>query len=294
MRVFVTGAAGFVGSAVVPELIGAGHTVLGLARSDENVAAIRQMGAEPHRGSLQDLDSLREGASSTDATIHCAFIHDFANFAESGRIDKLAIEAMGEELVGTNKAFIVTSGVAGLAQGRPATEDDLPRPEGVPRVSEQTGLAFAARGVRAMTVRLPQVHGAPGKCGLVSNLVESARRSGVAAYIGSGSNRWGGAHVLDVAPVYRLALEKGKAGARYHAVGEEGVPMIEIMQVVGKQLRLPAKSINPDEAPAQFGPMAMFVGIDLQGSSVWTQAALGWKPSHIGMIEDISQPGYFS
>ncbi|HVZ15267.1 MAG TPA: SDR family oxidoreductase [Bauldia sp.] len=293
MRVFVTGASGFVGSAVVAELIGAGHTVLGLARSDANSKAIRELGAEAHPGSLHDLDSLREGAAATDGTIHCAFIHDFTKFAENGQIDKRAIEVMGEALVGTDKPLIVTSGVAGLAQGRPASEDDVPRSEGMPRVSEQTGLAFASRGVRAMTMRLPQVHGAPGKCGLLSSLAESARRGGVAAYIGDGSNRWAGAHVLDVAPVYRLALEKGRSGARYHAVGEEGVPMIEMMRIVGEQLRLPVKSIRQEEAPALFGPMAGFAGLDLQGSSARTQAELGWKPTHIGMIEDISQPGYF-
>ena len=294
MRVFVTGAAGFVGSAVVTELIGAGRTVLGLARSDANVDILRKLGAEVIRGSLDDLDSLRQGAATTDGTIHCAFIHDFANFAESGRIDKLAIEAMGEVLAGTDKPFIVTSGVAGLVQARPATEDDVPHSEGAPRVSEQTGLAFAGRGVRAMTVRLPQVHGAPGKCGLLSYLAESSRRSGIAAYVGDGSNRWAGAHVLDVAPVYRLALEKGKGGARYHAVSEEGVPMIEMMKVVGRQLRLPVKSISQDDAAKQFGPMARFAAVDLQGSSAKTQAELGWKPTHIGLVEDISQPGYFA
>jgi nucleoside-diphosphate-sugar epimerase len=294
MRVFVTGASGFVGSAVVPELIAAGHTVLGLARSEANIEAIEELGAEAHRGSLDDLESLRKGAADSDGTIHCAFIHDFTRFAENGQVDKRAIEAMGDVLAGSNKPFIVTSGVAGLAQGRPATEDDLPRSEGAPRLSEQTGLAYAERGVRAMTVRLPQVHGAPGKCGLLSYLADSARRSGIAAYVGNGANRWAGAHVLDVAPVYRLALEKGKAGARYHAVGEEGVPMIDMMRAVGKQLGLPVKFISQDDAATQFGPMAMFAGLDLQGSSAKTQAELGWQPTHIGMIEDISQPGYFA
>jgi len=294
MRVFVTGAAGFVGSAVVQELLGAGHTVLGLARSDANVETLQKLRAEVLRGSLEDLDSLRQGAATTDGTIHCAFIHDFANFAESGRIDKLAIEAMGEVLAGSNKPFIVTSGVAGLTPGRAATEDDVAPAGDLPRVSEQTGLSFAPRGVRAMAVRLPQVHGAPGKCGLLSYLAESARRNGVAAYVGDGTNRWAGAHVLDVAPVYRLALEKGKAGARYHAVSEEGVPMIEMMRAVGKQLRLPVKSISSDDAAGQFGPMARFAASDLQGSSTKTQAELGWKPTHIGLIEDINQPGYFA
>jgi nucleoside-diphosphate-sugar epimerase len=294
MQAFVTGAAGFIGSAVVRDLIEAGHEVLGLARNDANAAILQKLGAKVHGGSLEDLDSLCKGAAATDGTIHCAFIHDFSRFAENGQVDKRAIEAMGEVLAGSGKPFIVTSGVAGLAQARPATEEDLPRGDHLPRVSEQTGLAFAARGVRAMTVRLPQVHGAPGKCGLVSYLADAARRSGVAGYVGDGANRWAGAHVLDVAPVYRLALERGKAGARYHAVGEEGVRMLDIMQVVGKQLRLPVKSLSADEAAGQFGPMAMFAGMDLQGSSTWTQGELGWTPTHIGMIEDISQPGYFS
>lgn len=293
MRVFVTGASGFVGSAVVRELIGGGHTVLGLARSDANVDALRKMGAEVQRGSLDDLDSLRRGAAVTDGAIHCAFIHDFANFAASGQVDKRAIEAMGETLVGSNRPFIVTSGVAGLAQGRPATEEDVPRGDHLPRVSEQTGLAFADRGVCAMTVRLPQVHGAPGKCGLVSYLVDGARRAGVAGYVGGGSNRWAAAHVLDVATVYRLALEEGNAGARYHAVDEEGVPMVEIMQVIGRQLGMPAVSLTPEEAAAHFGPIARFASLDLQGSSLKTQAELGWKPAQIGMLEDIGQPGYF-
>src|ERR1700685_1758912 len=216
MRVFVTGAAGFIGTETTKELIANGHEVLGLARSDANAAALEKMGAKVHRGSLDDLDRLRKGARETDGTIHLAFIHDFTKFAENGRIDKHAIEAMGEVLEGTNKPFIVTSGTLLVAPGRLATEVDPVTP-GLPRVSEEAGLAFAARGVRAMAVRLPQVRGGDGKCVLVNWLLNIAREKGVSAYVGDGSNRWSGAHRLDVARLYRLAMEKGLAGTRYHA-----------------------------------------------------------------------------
>jgi len=292
MYVFVTGAAGFIGTAVTQELIAHGHTVLGLARSDANVQALEALGAEVHRGSLEDPASLRDGAAKTDGTIHLAFNHDFSKFAENGQMDKRAIEAMGTALEGTGKPFIVTSGTLMVAPGRVATETDPAMP-GLPRVSEEAGLAFAARGVRAMAVRLPQVHGAPGKCGLVSWLAQIARDKGVSAYSGDGANRWSGAHRLDVARLYRLALENGKAGTSYHAVAEEGVALREIAEVLGRQLKLPVASITPEEAQAHFGTLGMFMGRDGAASSALTQKWLGWTPTQIGMIADISQPGYF-
>ncbi len=293
MRVFITGAAGFIGTATTKELIASGHRVVGLARSDDNARALKQLGAEVHRGSLEDLDSLRKGAQETDGTIHLAFIHDFSKFAENGQIDKRAIDAMGEALQGSGKPFIVTSGTLMVAPGRLATEEDPPMP-GLPRVSETAGLAFAARGVRAMAVRLPQVHGGDGRCGLVNWLVTIASEKGVSAYIGDGGNRWSGAHRLDVARVYRLALEKGLAGKSYHAVAEEGVPARDIAEIVGRHLRLPVASIAPEKAHEHFGAMAMFVGRDGAASSALTQQWLGWRPTQIGLIADISRPGYFT
>ncbi|HWY14365.1 MAG TPA: SDR family oxidoreductase [Rhizomicrobium sp.] len=292
MRVFVTGAAGFIGTATTKELIANGHEVLGLARSDANAQALEKMGARVHRGSLEDPGSLRKGARETDGTIHLAFIHDFTKFAENGQIDKHAIDAMGEVLAGSDKAFIVTSGTLMVASGRLATEEDPVTP-GLPRVSETAGLAFAARGVRSMAVRLPQVHGGDGKCGLVNWLLNIAREKGVSAYVGDGSNRWSGAHRLDVARLYRLAMEKGHAGTSYHAVADEGVTARDIAEIVGRHLQLPVASITREEASAHFGMMAMFAGMDGAASSALTQQRLGWKPTQIGLIADISRPGYF-
>ncbi len=292
MRVFITGAAGFIGTATTRELIANGHSVLGLARSDANAKALEELGAEVHRGALDDLDSLRKGAQQTDGTIHLAFIHDFSKFAENGQIDKHAIEAMGEVLAGTGKPFIVTSGTLLVAPGRIATEEDPVAP-GLPRVSETTGLHFAARGVRAMAIRLPQVHGGDGKCGLVNWLLNIAREKGVSAYVGDGGNRWSGAHRLDVARLYRLALEQGLAGKSYHAVADEGVTARDIAEVVGRHLGLPVASITPEKAAEHFGVMARFAGMDGAASSALTQRWLGWKPTQIGLIADISRPGYF-
>ena len=295
MRVFVTGAAGFIGLATTQELIAHGHEVLGLARSDANAEALEQMGAKVHRGSLEDLDSLRKGAQQTDGTIHLAFIHDFAKFAENGQIDKRAIEAMGDVLEGTNKPFIVTSGTGLVAPGMVVTED-MRRDSSphFPRVSEQAGLAYAARGVRAMTMRLPQVHGADGKAGLISYLLEGARRKGAAAYVGEGRERWAAAHRQDVVRLYRLALEKGVADGIYHAVGEEGVPMCQIIDVIGRALNVPVVSIKKEEAGDYYGPLAMFAGLDMPASSALTQQRLGWTPTGIGLIADIGLPGYFA
>lgn len=294
MRVFVTGAAGFIGSAVVPDLIAAGHKVAGLARSDANAAAIAKMGAEVHRGSLEDVDSLRAGAAKSDGVIHLAFIHDFAKFTENGQIDKRAIEAMGEELAGSNRPLVVTSGVALLAPGRVSSEDDVAHSGPVPRVSETAAFAFVDKGVRAMAVRLPQVHGGEGKAGFIGYFLDVARQKGVSAYVGDGANRMAAAHRADVAPVYRLALEKGAAGARYHAVGDEGVPVRAIAEVLGRHLGVPTVSIPPEKAAEHFGWLGMFAGVDAPASNALTQKRLGWKPTQIGLIEDIGRPGYFA
>lgn len=295
MRVFITGASGFVGTATTKELIANGHQVVGLARSDANVEALRALGAEVHWGSLEDLDSLRAGAADADGVIHLAFIHDFSKFAENGQIDKHAIEAMGDALEGTHKPFIVTSGTGLVAPGVVITEE-MRRDASllVPRVSEQAGLAYASRGVRAMAIRLPQVHGANGKAGFISYLVEVARLKGAAAYVGDGSARWAAGHRLDVARLYRLALEKGVADSIYHAVGEEGVAHRDILTVIGRALNVPVVSISQEEAGDDYGPLAMFAGLDMSASSALTQKKLGWKPTQIGLIADISQPGYFT
>jgi len=294
MRVFVTGAAGFIGSETTKELIAHGHQVLGLARSDANVATLEKLGAEVHRGSLQDLDSLKSGARDCDGVIHLAFIHDFTKFAENGAIDKTAIEAMGDVLAGSNKPFIVTSGTGLVAAGVVVTEE-MRRESSVhvPRVSEQAGLAYASRGVRAMAMRLPQVHGDAGKAGLISYLVELARQKGAAAYVGEGAERWAAAHVLDVARLYRLALENGAVDGVYHAVGEEGVAMREVIDVIGRALNVPVVSIRKEQAGEYYGPLAMFAGLDMPASSALTQQRLGWTPTGIGLIADIGQPGYF-
>jgi nucleoside-diphosphate-sugar epimerase len=294
MRVFVTGGSGFIGAAVIPELIANGHSVLALARSDANVAAVTKAGAEPLAGSLENLDSLRKGAAAADGVIHLAFIHDFSRFAENGQIDKRAIEAMGEVLADSNKPLVVTSGTAMLAPGRLATEDDPAHSgDGVPRVSESAAFALVPRGVRASAVRLPQVHGGEGKCGFVSLVLDLAREKGVSAYIGDGANRWPSAHRVDAARLYRLALEKGRPGAAYHAVADEGVPMRALAEVLARHLKAPAVSISPDRAGAHFGWLAPFAGVDMPASSVKTQAELGWRPIEIGVLEDIGQPGYF-
>lgn len=294
MRVFVTGAAGFIGTETTRELIAHGHQVTGLARSDDNVRTLEKLGAKVHRGSLQDLESLKSGARDADGVIHLAFIHDFTKFAENGAIDKVAIEAMGDVLAGTNKPFIVTSGTGLVASGVVITEDMRRESSAyVPRVSEQAGLAYAARGVRAMAIRLPQVHGADGKAGLISYLLGLARQKGAAAYVGEGAERWAAAHRQDVARLYRLALEKGTANAIYHAVGEEGVPTREFIEVIGRALNVPVISIKQEEAGDYYGPLARFAGLDMPASSALTQQQLGWTPTGIGLIADIGQPGYF-
>jgi nucleoside-diphosphate-sugar epimerase len=289
MRVFVTGATGFIGTAVVRDLLKAGHTVLGLSRSDRGAEALASAGAEVHRGDLEDLDSLRSGAAASDGVIHLGFVHDFSRFQEVCEIDRRAIEAMGGELAGSNRPLVVTSGLF-LSPGSVATEDDeIPANSPIPRVSEPTAMSFAARGVRVSTVRLPQVHDTCRQ-GLVTYLIAIAREKGVSAYVGDGHNRWPAIHVLDAAPLYRLALERGTAGARYHAVSEEGVPLREIAEAIGRSLKMPVVSRSPKEAAEHFGPLGFFVGGDGPASSALTQERLGWRPTQkAGMIADLDR-----
>jgi nucleoside-diphosphate-sugar epimerase len=294
MRVFVTGAAGFIGTATTKELLAHGHEVIGLARSDENAAALEKMGAKVHWGTLQDLDSLQSAAKDADGVIHLAFIHDFSKFVENGQIDARAIEAMGQVLEGTNKPLIVTSGVGMLAPGEIATEDMMRHQPGMPRMSEPAVFAFNDRGVRSMAVRLPQVHGGEGKAGFIGYLFNVAKEKRVSAYVGDGSNRWSAAHRNDVARLYRLALEKGTTGRAYHAVADGEVPVRDLANLFAKILNVPTKSLTPDEAGAHFGFMAMFAGLDMPASSALTQQWLGWKPKEIGVLEDLSKPGYFA
>ncbi len=288
MRVFVTRATGFIGLPVAKELIAAGHEVLGMARSEEGAKSLAAIGADVHPGSLEDLDSLREGAGASDAVIHLAFIHDWSKFAESCEVDRQAIEALGSVLAGSDKLLIATGGTAGLARpGLIATEDnDVPPDFPFPRVSEQTALSL--KGVRASMMRLPQVHDTTRQ-GLLTYAVAVAREKGVSAYVGEGRNRWAAAHVSDVARLYRIALEKNEAGAKYHAVAEEGVPMRDIAEAVGRGLKVPVKSIPAEEAEAHFGWLAMFASRDLLASSEKTRKKLGWNPTGPGLIADLER-----
>lgn len=287
MRVFLTGATGFIGSAIVPELIKAGHRVLGLSRSDAGAKSLIAAGAQVHRGHLEDLESLRSGAAESDGVIHCAFIHDFSKFQENCEIDRRAIEVIGDALAGSNRPLIVSGGLYPIS-GRASTEDDAaPANLPLPRVSEKAALALVSRGVRASVMRLPQVHDTD-KQGLVTYLIALAREKGVSAYVGNGSNRWPALHRLDTAPLYRLALEKGSAGARYHAVAEEGVPVREIAEAIGKRLKLPVVSKSPEDAAAHFGWLSFFAQMDAPASSALTQQRLGWRPTKKpGMIADL-------
>ncbi|MDN7607862.1 SDR family oxidoreductase [Burkholderia multivorans] len=288
MRVFVTGATGFVGLPTVKELIAAGHRVLGLARSDEGEKSLAAIGADVHRGSLEDTESLRAGAAAADAVLHLGFVHDWSNFAQSCEIDRRAIEALGSVLAGSDRLLIVTAGTAGLAApGRLATEDDdVPPDFPFPRVSEQT--ARALKGVRSAVVRLPQVHDTVRQ-GLLTYAVAVAREKGVSAYVGEGRNRWAAAHISDVARLYRLALEKNEAGAKYHAVAEEGIPMRDIAEAIGRALKVPVASLSAEEAPAHFGWLAAFAAHDLVASSEKTRKVLGWNPMGPGLIADLER-----
>lgn len=294
MRVFLTGATGFIGSALIPELRSHGHAVLGYARSDAGADALRALGAQVHRGDLEDLDALRRGAAQADGVVHCGFIHDFSRFAENCAIDGRAIDSLADALAGSGKPLVVTAGVPGVP-GRITTEDDdLPANLPLPRVSEQRALAAAARGVRATVIRLPQVHDRD-KSGLVPFLIAVAKQKGVSAYVDEGRNRWSAAHRLATPSLYRLALEKGITGARYHAVEEEGVTMKAIAEAIGRGLKLPVVSVPGDEAAAHFGAMAHFAGMANPASSALTRQRLGWAPGvHPGVIDDLDHSTLFA
>lgn len=289
MRVFVTGATGFIGTALVQELIGVGHQVLGLARSEASAQKLTDAGAEVLFGDLEDLASLRKGAAETDGVIHAGFIHDFTRFAEVCAIDKKAIEVIGEVLAGSHKPFIVTSGTALVSPGKLATEAIKPPVSpGWPRASEQTGDAVGAAAVRLS----PSVHGDDDHHGFVPILVNTAREKGFSAYIGDGQNRWNAVHRLDAANLFRLALENAEPGARYHASAEEAITVKAIAEAIGQQLNIPVKSISAEEAATHFGWFAHMAAIDCPSSSQWTQETLSWNPTHTTLLEDIESGIY--
>jgi len=296
VRIFVTGATGFIGSAITAELIDAGHQVLGLARTDEGAAALADAGAEAHRGSLQDLDSLRRGAAASDGVIHTAYMHDFSQMENAAQTDLRAIEALGTELAGSARPLVITTGTALVKPGAVATEEDVidPGSGGHPRLgAERTALGFVERGVRVSIVRPgASVHG-EGDHGFVPFLIGVARSQAVSGYIGDGSNRWPAVHRLDAAHLYRLAVETAPAGSVLHAIGDEGVATRDIAEVIGRHLSLPVVSVSAEEAGDHFGWMAAFWRLDAPASSALTQERMGWNPVHIGLIEDLEQGHYF-
>ncbi|MDH6450397.1 MULTISPECIES: SDR family oxidoreductase [unclassified Streptomyces] len=295
MRVFVTGATGFVGSAVTRELLDAGHEVVGLARSDRSAEALKAAGAEVHRGDLTDLDSLRRGAEAADGVAHLAFIHDFTNLTASGEADLEAVRAIGEVLEGSGKPFVVTSGLL-TAPGRLGTEEDPADPDSPAKhrhASESATLALAERGVRSSVLRLPpSVHG-EGDAGFVPMFIDFAREKGVSGMVGDGSNRWAAVHRLDAARLFRLALEAAPAGVRLHAIGDEGVPFREIAETIGRGLDVPVVNVAPEEATDHFGWLGRFAAIDMRASGARTQKLLGWRPEHSALIPDLEAGHYF-
>jgi nucleoside-diphosphate-sugar epimerase len=296
MRVFVTGATGFIGSAIVPELLRAGHQVLGLARSDAGAGALAAAGAKVQRGDLEDLDSLRSGVAASDGVIHAAFIHDFSKFQANCDIDRRAIETLGDALAGSDRPLIITSGTGLLAPGRLASEESVADPGSFARpraASEEAAMALAARGVRSSVLRLPPtVHG-DGDHGFVPLLIGLARDKGVSAYVGDGLNRWPAVHRLDAAHLFRLALQKASIGARFHGVAEEGIAFRNIAEVIGRRLNIPVVSKSLDEAANHFGWFAHFAALDNPSSSALTQQQLGWHPEHPALIPDLDREQYF-
>lgn len=294
MRIFLTGATGFIGSALVPELIAAGHQVIGMTRSDAGAQALANAGAEAHHGTLEDLDSVRSGAAKADAVIHAAFDHDFTRFVENCEKDRRVIGALGSVLTGSDRPLVITSGTGmGSGQhGEPAREDVFNTSHPNPRIaSELAGRDLLDAGVNVSVVRLPQVHN-PLRQGLISPLIDIARRKGVVAYVGDGQNRWPAGHLSDAARLYRLAVEAGERGARFHAVGEEGISSREISESLGRGLKLPVVSIAPEQAAEHFGWMGMFVSLDMLASSAWTQQRLGWHPTGPTLIADLDEARY--
>lgn len=293
MRIFLTGATGFIGSRIVPELLAAGHQVLGMTRSDAGARALADAGAEVHRGQLEDLESLRSGAAQADAVIHTAFDHDFSNFVANCEKDRQAIKALGSALVGSNRPLLITSGtgMGSPGPGHAATEDVFNTEHPNPRsASELAGAEMSAAGVAVSVVRLPQVHDTVRQ-GLITPLVEVARAKGVSAYVGEGLNRWPAAHVTDVARLYRLAVER-RGPARYHAVAEEGIPVRTIAEVIGAGLGVPVTSVSAEEAAEHFGWLGAFAHMDLLASSAWTRQVLDWHPAGPGLIADLEHMDY--
>ncbi len=294
MRVFVTGGSGWIGSAVVPELLDAGHEVVGLARSHESADALAALGAIVRRGELEDLESLRDGASEADGVIHLGFVHDFSEFESSVRIDLAAVETLGAALEGSDRPFVIASGVLGMAGDAVATEVDLPDPSWPRAAAARTTLEYSERGVRSSVVRLPpSVHG-DGDHGFVPTLIGIARQRGVSAYVGDGANRWSAVHRLDAARVFRLGLEEAPPGSVLHAIGDEGVPTRTIAEVIGRHLDLPVTSIAPEDAGAHFDWMGLFFAMDGSASSATTRTLLGWEPKEPGLVDDLEQGHYFA
>jgi nucleoside-diphosphate-sugar epimerase len=296
MRVFVTGATGFIGSALVPELINAGHQVLGLTRSEAGAKSLAAAGAEVHRGSLEDLESLKSGAAKSDGVIHLAFNHDFSNLRQNSEDDRKVIERLGEVLAGSDRPLVITSGTGLIRSktGAPAleTDDHVSSAEFPRAASEEAADGLIARGGgRVMVMRLPQVHNT-SKQGRVTYHIQTARQRGRVAYVGEGKNRLPAVHVSDAVRLYQLALEKGQAGARYHAVGEEGVALRDIAEVIGAGLKMPVESITPEEAPKYFGLMAHLATIDLAASSALTRQQLGWNPTGPDLLTDLRNMDY--